>query len=154
MTLDLTIACHIVSCSVIYIQGCLLGCHGAVKFLWKCLYQVRAIAVFPVFRLLTNLVCLLTYEFCLSLWKIARCSVILLVPLFMLFNSNKTAAIYASCYHNHRGTTNEEFEDFKGVTRICKSEKDKQHNGQKKKDKWTNNDLQNIHIKHTQNIQK
>jgi hypothetical protein len=36
----------------------------------------------------------------------------------------------------------EEFEDTKGVTRICKS-KDRQHNGQKKKDKMTNNDLQN-----------
>jgi hypothetical protein len=48
----------------------------------KCLYQVRAIAVFPVFRLLTDFVCLLTCEFCLSLWKIARCSVILLLPLF------------------------------------------------------------------------
>jgi hypothetical protein len=29
-------------------------------FLWKCLYQVRAIAVFTVFRLLTDFVCLLT----------------------------------------------------------------------------------------------
>jgi hypothetical protein len=27
-------------------------------------------------------ICLLTYEFCLSLWKIARCSVILLLHLF------------------------------------------------------------------------
>ena len=35
------------------------------------------------FRLLTDFVCLLIYEFCLSLWKIARCSVILLLPLFM-----------------------------------------------------------------------
>ena len=30
------------------------------------------------------------------------------------------------------------------VIRICKSKKDRQHNGQKKKDKRTNNDLQNI----------
>ena len=52
-------------------------------FLWKCLYQIRAIAVFPVFRLLTDFVCLLNYELCLSLWKIARCSVILLLPLFV-----------------------------------------------------------------------
>ena len=52
------------------------------SFLWKCLYQVRVIAVFPVFRLLTDFACLLTYEFCLSLWKIARCSVILLLSLF------------------------------------------------------------------------
>jgi hypothetical protein len=36
---------------------------------------------FPVFRLLTDFVCLLTYEFWLSLWKIVRCSVILLLPL-------------------------------------------------------------------------
>jgi hypothetical protein len=35
-------------------------------------------------------------------------------------------------------------EDIKGVIRIRKSKKDKQHNGQKKKDKRTNNDLQNI----------
>jgi hypothetical protein len=33
------------------------------------------------------------------------------------------------------------------VIRICKSKKNRQHNGQKKKDKRTNNDLQNIHIK-------
>jgi hypothetical protein len=35
----------------------------------------------------------------------------------------------------------------KGVIRICISKKNRQHNGQKKKDKRTNNDLQNIHIK-------
>jgi hypothetical protein len=37
----------------------------------------------------------------------------------------------------------EEFEDTKGINR--KSKKDRQHNGQKKKDKGTNSDLQNIH---------
>jgi len=41
----------------------------------------------------------------------------------------------------------EEFGDTKGVIRIRKSKKERQHNGQKKKDKRTNNDLQNIHIK-------
>jgi hypothetical protein len=40
-----------------------------------------------------------------------------------------------------------EFKDTKGVTRIRKSKKDRQHTGQKKKDKMTNNDLQNILIK-------
>ena len=40
----------------------------------------------------------------------------------------------------------EEFEDTKEVIRIRIS-KDRQHNGQKKKYKRTNNDLQNIHIK-------
>jgi hypothetical protein len=39
-------------------------------FLWKCLYQVRAIAVFLFFRLWNDFFCLLTNEFCLSLWKI------------------------------------------------------------------------------------
>jgi hypothetical protein len=37
------------------------------------------------------------------------------------------------------------FEDTKGVIRIRKS-KDRQHNGQKKKDKRTNKDLQTTHI--------
>jgi len=37
----------------------------------------------------------------------------------------------------------EEFEDTKGLIRIRKSNKDRQHNGQKKKYKGTNNDLQN-----------
>ena len=34
------------------------------------------------------------------------------------------------------------FEDTKGVIRSQKSKKDRQHNGQKKKDKRTNKDLQ------------
>ena len=38
-------------------------------------------------------------------------------------------------------------EDTKGVIRNRNSKKSRQHNGQKKKDKRTNNDLQNIHIK-------
>jgi hypothetical protein len=37
----------------------------------------------------------------------------------------------------------EEFEDTKWVIRIPKSKKHRQHNGQKKKDKRTNNDPQN-----------
>ena len=41
----------------------------------------------------------------------------------------------------------EEHEDTKGVIRIRISTNDRQHNGQKKKDKRTNNDLQNMHIK-------
>ena len=39
----------------------------------------------------------------------------------------------------------EEFKDTKGVIRIRISKKNRQHNGQKKKYKRTNNDLQNIH---------
>jgi hypothetical protein len=39
----------------------------------------------------------------------------------------------------------EEFEDTKGVIRICISKKNRQYNGQKKKCKKINNDLQNIH---------
>jgi hypothetical protein len=41
----------------------------------------------------------------------------------------------------------EEFEDTKDVVRIRISKKNRQHYGQKKKYKRTNNDLQNIHIK-------
>jgi hypothetical protein len=41
----------------------------------------------------------------------------------------------------------EEFEYTKGAIRIIISKKNRQHNGQKKKDKRTNNDLQHIHIK-------
>ena len=37
-------------------------------------------------------------------------------------------------------------EDIKGVIRIRKSKKNRQHNNQKKKDTSTNNDLQSIHI--------
>jgi hypothetical protein len=37
--------------------------------------------IFTVFRLLTDFVCLYDYEFCLSLCKIVRTSVILLLPL-------------------------------------------------------------------------
>jgi len=40
----------------------------------------------------------------------------------------------------------EELEDIKGVIRIRKSKRDRQRNGQKKKDKRTKNDLQNKHI--------
>ena len=40
-----------------------------------------------------------------------------------------------------------EFEDTKGVIRIHKLKKNRQHNGEKKKYKRTNNDLQNIDIK-------
>jgi hypothetical protein len=44
-------------------------------------------------------------------------------------------------------TIQEEFEDTKGEIRIRISKKDRQHNGQMKKHKRTNNDPQNIHIK-------
>jgi hypothetical protein len=40
----------------------------------------------------------------------------------------------------------EEFEDTKLVIRIRNSKKDRQHNGQKKKDKKTNDELQSKHI--------
>ena len=46
------------------------------------------------------------------------------------------------------GESKEEFEDTKEVIRICTS-KNKHHNGQKKKYKRTNNNLQNIQWKLT-----
>jgi hypothetical protein len=44
-------------------------------------------------------------------------------------------------------TKSEEFEDTKGLIIIHISKKNRQHNGQRKKDKRTINDQQNIHIK-------
>ena len=52
----------------------------------------------------------------------------------------------SSCINILSTTYQEKFEDTKGVIRIPKS-KNRQHNGQKKKYKRTNSDLQNIHIK-------
>jgi hypothetical protein len=43
--------------------------------------------------------------------------------------------------------TEKTFEDTKGVIRILKSKNERQHNGQKKKYKGTNNDLQSIKLK-------
>jgi len=40
-----------------------------------------------------------------------------------------------------------EFKDTKEVIRIRKSKNDRQHNGKKKKNKETNNELQNIELK-------
>jgi hypothetical protein len=48
----------------------------------------RVITVFTVFRLLTDFVCLYTYEFWLSLCKIVRSSVILLLPLFSVMRAD------------------------------------------------------------------
>ena len=55
-------------------------------------------------------------------------------------------------YNYHKRNTGDivllqEFEDNKVVIRIRISKKNRQHNGQKKKYKRTNNDLQNLHIK-------
>jgi hypothetical protein len=44
-------------------------------------------------------------------------------------------------------TWQEEFEDTKGVIRSCKSKNYRQRNGQKKKDKRANNDLQTTTLK-------
>ena len=41
----------------------------------------------------------------------------------------------------------EKLEDTKGAIRIRKSKQDRQHNGQKKKNKRTNKDIQNMRIK-------
>jgi hypothetical protein len=47
----------------------------------------------------------------------------------------------------YHGENKEKFEDIKGIIRICKPKKDRQHNGQGKRDEMTKNDLQNVHIK-------
>ena len=47
--------------------------------------EIGSLAVIMVFRLLTDFVCLYTYELWLSLCKIARSSVILLLPLLCMW---------------------------------------------------------------------
>jgi hypothetical protein len=59
---------------------------------------------------------------------------------------------YLTLIYRWNNAIQEELEDTKGVIRICKSKKDRQHNGQKKNEKRTNNDLQNITHKTSKNI--
>ena len=64
-------------------------------------------------------------------------------PMYPL--SQALRIVYSSIFQSIY--TKDEFEDNKGVIRIRISKKNRQHNGQKKKYKRTNNDLQNINIK-------
>jgi len=59
------------------------------------------------------------------------------------FFMSRELLIFINVSHDNRERS-EKFEDTKEVTRILKSKKDRQHKGQKKKDKRTNNYLQNI----------
>jgi hypothetical protein len=61
----------------------------------------------------------------------------------------KKQAVWRGSHMNNYSLVKYEFKDTKGVMRIRKSKKNRQHNGQKKKYKRTNNDQQNIHIKLT-----
>jgi len=54
---------------------------------------------------------------------------------------------YVEILQDQNDSLLEEFEDTKGVIRIRKSKKNRQHNGKKNKYKKTNNDIQSIHIK-------
>jgi hypothetical protein len=68
-------------------------------FLLKCLYQVRVITVFTVFRLLTDFVCLYTNEFWLSLRKIVRSSVILLLACLCYYPYSYYGQFYSYSYY-------------------------------------------------------
>jgi hypothetical protein len=57
---------------------------------------------FTVFRLLTDFVCLYNYEFWLSLCKIVRSSVILLLPLLKLFYFVKVIVTSTYLRNNYR----------------------------------------------------
>jgi hypothetical protein len=54
---------------------------------------------FHSFPLLTDFVCLYNYEFWLSLCKIVRSSVILLLPLFILSFVDRNSEVYLGCRH-------------------------------------------------------
>jgi len=62
-------------------------------------------------------------------------------------NISRMGSKYLLYFHHDIYKVQEEFEDTKGVIRTRKSKKNRQHNGQKKTDKRTNNDLQTKHIK-------
>jgi hypothetical protein len=59
-----------------------LGLHEQCSSTGSIVYLLAYCSFFTVFRLLTDFVCLYNYEFWLSLCKIVRSSVILLLPLF------------------------------------------------------------------------
>ena len=83
---------YVVFCRLLFVFW-LLYCMSLFYFRFL-ITQVRVITVFTVFRLLTDFVCLYTYEFWLSLCKIARSSVILLLPLF----ANFKLSLIAPCF--------------------------------------------------------
>jgi hypothetical protein len=56
---------------------------GVMALFSSWLYVSRFITVFTVLWLLTDFICLYNYEFWLSLCKIVRSSVVLLLPLFI-----------------------------------------------------------------------
>ena len=57
-----------------------------------------------------------------------------------IYETNKYFRHTCICFCDKK---NQKFTDNKWIIRIRKSKKDRQHNGQKKKNKRTNNDLQN-----------
>ena len=64
------------------------------------------ITVFTVFRLLTDFVCLYTYEFWLSVCKIVRSSIILLLPLYITQKTKPweircSGGVGSSCFINY-----------------------------------------------------
>ena len=69
------------------------------------LHQVRVITVLTVFRLLTDFVCLYNYEFWLSLCKIVRSSVILLLPLFTVDHIDIVHNMLSMCVKVNRNLT-------------------------------------------------
>ena len=74
--------------------------NNAVKIIT---WYLTTITVFTVFRLLTDFVCLYNYEFWLSLCKIARSSVILLLPLFLYALRTYSASdLHVTCMLNER----------------------------------------------------
>jgi len=92
--------------------------------------------------------------FC-NLQSRARTQVVLVIGLYELLDNPTTQIVQDTCLIRDRNCLffpgkidkREEFEDTTGVIRIRISKKNRQHNGQMKKYKRTNNDLQNIHIK-------
>jgi hypothetical protein len=82
------------------------------------------IAVFTVFRLLTDFVCLYNYEFWLSLCKSVRSSVILLLPLFLRVHWFPTVTINWSIGEKFlsNATFNDKHKDIHNRVCSCKTQ--------------------------------
>ena len=95
-------------------------------------------------------ICLLDLYFHFTFWNLKKNT---LTPFWLLRLVGTSGQMLLFFLFTWFVLKEEELEDTIGVIRICKS-KDRQHNGQKKKNKRTNNDLENIKRKTKDRVTK
>jgi hypothetical protein len=95
-------------CAVLLVNPCFIHVHDIIpcfpeRFDLSQIIKNSALS-FTAFRLLTDFVCLYNYEFWLSLYKIVRSSVILLLPLFGSIWLTKPLTIHNTVHWSVRHT--------------------------------------------------